>query len=671
MDPQQGEMQKRQNETDGFLRSQKSSKVQDGEDVNRQTWAAVSGWRQASLNPQVPCEGSPKVFDLARTQQGTELSHVVRPTVRVPSRETLRTVQQGSFEGTHLSFVFLEEMVGTPEQERLTGSALYGVIYRELLASAQPGKPSKQAPRMLPHMLFFLEQLVMNETSPIYLRVYSWWMLVQNWATLRFSDHRGLNPGEVTFREGSFHARLTRSNTTGQDKTITSKPLVIDACCFLSHREWLTRGWSLLQGMANFPRDYLMPAPASHCQSCRKLELRYDAAFAMQNRVLRMFAWNGVPVFHSSSTRFWTPHSGRTSLPSATAALGSPSPRGISWEDGVLRRATGTPGLRFDVSQTCNVQSSLRCKVRLWILFAEDESIRDFDAFMDSQSLDASQRTLCFKPLDSVKLFETPHSQEELTITTPDDPEDGIILEDTEEAFHPVQPTSKRRKGNAEARTATLGENPKEARTALRSQMEPGYYVCLSGKKKTKTLHQLGKCYLLPSVDYLDYSYHGVALPRISTYDCICRLCAREGVRDDGDSSCTGSSSSTSSDGQWLALRRTSAIQKSLVRQRTTREVRDDPLCKCHPGHSFPFQGTLKYFLLRFLSFWSAAPSCSAFVSALAWLRPFTCADWASRVSLCFCPVVALFRVCFAWACLLVLAFFQFSGISRKTHGSR
>ena len=242
------------------LRNHQRYSHTDGKDVNRQTWAAACGWRQASLNPQVPCEGSPKVFDLVRTQQGTELSHVVRPTVRVPSRETLRTVQQGSFEG--------EEMVGTPAQERLTRSALYGVIYRELLASAQPGRPSKQAPRMLSPKLFFLEQLVMNETSPMYLRVYSWWMLVQNWATLRFSDHRGLNPGEVTFREGSFHARLTRSKTIGQDKTITSKPLVTDACCFLSHREWLTRGWSLLQGMANFPRDYLMPAPASHCQSC-------------------------------------------------------------------------------------------------------------------------------------------------------------------------------------------------------------------------------------------------------------------------------------------------------------------------------------------------------------------------------------------------------------------
>ena len=55
----------------------------------------------------------------------------------------------GALKGTHQSFVFLEEMVGTAAQERFTRSALYGVIYRELLSSAQPGKPVKQAFRML------------------------------------------------------------------------------------------------------------------------------------------------------------------------------------------------------------------------------------------------------------------------------------------------------------------------------------------------------------------------------------------------------------------------------------------------------------------------------------------------------------------------------------------
>ena len=97
---------------------------------------------------------------------------------------------------------------------------------------------------------------------------------------------------------------------------------------------------------------------------------------------------------------------------------------------------------------------------------------------MEAQSLDAAQRTLCFKSLNAVKL----HGQEELTIRNPEEPEDDIVVEDTEEAFHRVQPTRKRRKGNAEARTATLGENPKEARATLRSQLEQGYYLCLSCK---------------------------------------------------------------------------------------------------------------------------------------------------------------------------------------------
>ena len=293
---------------------------------------------------------------------------------------------------------------------------------------------------------------------------------------------------------------MTRSKTIGQDKTITSKPLVNDACCFLSHREWLTRGWSLLHGMANFPRDCFMPAPASHCQSCRKLELRYDAAFAMQNRVLRMLARNGFPVFHSSSTRFWTPHSGRTFLPSGTAALGFPKSE-RDFLGGWCAQASDRYA-RIAIRCITNMQRSFITALQSQAVdpLAEDDSIRDFDAFMESQRMNASQRTLCFKSLDSVKLFETPPSQEEHAITTPDEPEDGTILEPFTQSSQPA---------------ATFGENRKEARKALRSQLEPGYYVCLSGKKKIKTLHQLGKCYLLPGVDYLDHSYHGVALPRI------------------------------------------------------------------------------------------------------------------------------------------------------------
>ena len=53
-----------------------------------------------------------------------------------------------------------------------------------------------------------------------------------------------------------------------------------------------------------------------------------------------------------------------------------------------------------------------------------------------------------------------------------------------------------------------------------------------SGKEVERTLHQLGRCYLLPGVGYLDYSFACKVMPRSSGYDGVCRLCAREGVRN-------------------------------------------------------------------------------------------------------------------------------------------
>ena len=50
---------------------------------------------------------------------------------------------------------------------------------------------------------------------------------------------------------------------------------------------------------------------------------------------------------------------------------------------------------------------------------------------------------------------------------------------------------------------------PKEARAKIRAELEAGFHTCRFGNKKVRTLHQLGRCYLLPGVDYLDYSFAG------------------------------------------------------------------------------------------------------------------------------------------------------------------
>ena len=99
---------------------------------------------------------------------------------------------RGALKGVHRVFVFLEEISGVTSAERISTGQLYAVVYKEMLASAIPGKLHKQAPRMLISMIAALEILVADIGSPPYLRIFSWWLLVQNWRTLRFTDHRGL-----------------------------------------------------------------------------------------------------------------------------------------------------------------------------------------------------------------------------------------------------------------------------------------------------------------------------------------------------------------------------------------------------------------------------------------------------------------------------------------------
>ena len=46
------------------------------------------------------------------------------------------------------------------------------------------------------------------------------WLLLQSWETLRFADHRGLEPRNVPCEGGALIAKLTRSKTLGTDKAV-------------------------------------------------------------------------------------------------------------------------------------------------------------------------------------------------------------------------------------------------------------------------------------------------------------------------------------------------------------------------------------------------------------------------------------------------------------------
>ena len=106
-------------------------------------------------------------------------------------------------------------------------------------------------------------------------------------------------------------ALLTRSTTLGSDGAVNSRQVCFNSC-FLQKRERL----------ADYERDYLLPAPSSNCNGFLHAELRCDSAFAMQNRVLYSLLRERTSVFPKVSTTFWTPHSARAFMPSSTKTLG-------------------------------------------------------------------------------------------------------------------------------------------------------------------------------------------------------------------------------------------------------------------------------------------------------------------------------------------------------------
>ena len=89
----------------------------------------------------------------------TRLEHMV-DYFKVRASEPCTT---GTLKNTHRSFTSLKEVAGTPKSECVTENPLYQVLYHELLSKAAPGRPTKQALRMLVAMLRSIGQLIMRE----------------------------------------------------------------------------------------------------------------------------------------------------------------------------------------------------------------------------------------------------------------------------------------------------------------------------------------------------------------------------------------------------------------------------------------------------------------------------------------------------------------------------
>ena len=132
---------------------------------------------------------------------------------------------RGSLKLVHSSYIFLQEVAGI--EDKLTDSSMYVVALKELMSQAIPGKPPRQAPRFPTILLAAFEDMVLAIDRPVFIRVLSWWLLVQSWGTLRFDDHRALLPREFVVTSTGLQARLTRSKVSGSDKHLNYRTVII------------------------------------------------------------------------------------------------------------------------------------------------------------------------------------------------------------------------------------------------------------------------------------------------------------------------------------------------------------------------------------------------------------------------------------------------------------
>ena len=165
---------------------------------------------------------------------------------------------RGALKLVHSSYIFLQEVVGI--EDKLTDTALYSVSLRELMAHSSPGQTPRQAPRFPTISLADMEDMVLSVDTPIFLKVMSWWLLVQSWGTLRFDDHRGLLPRDFKVSETGLLAKLSRCKVSCPDERLNFRVVVIHSSAYVQHKNWLSMG-TFTEGCTIRASLFIAPLP--------------------------------------------------------------------------------------------------------------------------------------------------------------------------------------------------------------------------------------------------------------------------------------------------------------------------------------------------------------------------------------------------------------------------
>ena len=384
---------------------------------------------------------------------------------------------------------------------------------------------------------------------------------------MRFSDHRGLSPAGISFTDGSLTGLLRRTKTTGTDKNVSARPVRVDSSSFISSPQWLSAGWQILSDLAPFQRDYLLPAPAGAYGSCLRTELRYALGHAIQNRLLASLVdGKGAKVLTAEATVFWTPHSGRSFLPSCTQALGFPKEERDflgGWSPQGSDTYSRTAKLRISSMQKAvsHVIAQGPKEDRL----GERESIIQLEEHLTRKGHDTHTVANITKKISEWGVREAAKENAVLLQGNLEDKNEenrglGSTRASTGEGNRGLIPGGSERpeldsdeaadvdilerpdKRCKAEKIKKLGGAPKQRREQSSATLRPGYYVCESGKTRMRILHQLGACWMVPGVDYFSFVDHGSVAPSPETYTKVCKWCASKATTKESDESDSSSS---------------------------------------------------------------------------------------------------------------------------------
>jgi hypothetical protein len=175
----------------------------------------------------------------------------------------------------------------------------------------------KVAPPFFVGMADALERLVVDSGEPKFVRMYAWWKLIKVYGTLRFDDHRGLDPASLVLTSATLSGSLTRTKTSGTGKARENLPLSISAFAAISGLDWLRVGLVLWTAHLT-PRDYFLLLPAPGLEGVVHAEARYPDAVAMSRAVLARLKCPGEEplLVDERVAAYWSEHSERATLPS-------------------------------------------------------------------------------------------------------------------------------------------------------------------------------------------------------------------------------------------------------------------------------------------------------------------------------------------------------------------